>query len=75
MEDEVDDGTMMLRDIIDLETTYSRINGGANEPVLPSDSINDFKLNNVEAKLVLITLKIKKLRKSKLKTQITKMMI
>ena len=31
--DEVDDGTMLLRDIIDLETTYSRINGGANEPV------------------------------------------
>ena len=26
--DEVDDGTMLLRDIIDLETTYSRINGG-----------------------------------------------
>ena len=50
--DEVDDGTMMLRDIIDLETTYSRINGGANEPVLPSDSINDFKLNNVEAQIV-----------------------
>ena len=50
--DEVDDGTMMLRDIIDLETTYSRINGGANEPVLPSDSINDFKLNNVESQIV-----------------------
>jgi len=45
--DEVDDGTMLLRDIIDLETTYSRINGGANEPVLVSQSINDFKLNNL----------------------------
>ena len=43
--DEVDDGTMLLRDIIDLETTYSRINGGANEPVLVSQSINDFKLS------------------------------
>ena len=42
--DEVDDGTMLLRDIIDLETTYSRINGGANEPVLASESINNFKL-------------------------------
>ena len=31
--DEVDNGNVMLRDIIDLETTYSRINGGANEPV------------------------------------------
>ncbi len=32
--DDVDDGTMLLRDIIDLETTYARINGGANEPVI-----------------------------------------
>ena len=31
--DEVDNGNVMLRDIIDLETTYSRLNGGANEPV------------------------------------------
>ena len=45
--DEVDDGTMLLRDIIDLETTYSRINGGANEPVLANQSINDFKLSNL----------------------------
>ena len=44
--DEVDDGTMLLRDIIDLETTYSRINGGANEPVLSNESIENFKLNN-----------------------------
>ena len=41
--DEVDDGTMLLRDIIDLETTYSRINGGANEPVLTTDTLNNFK--------------------------------
>ncbi len=45
--DEVDDGTLLLRDIIDLETTYSRINGGANEPVIVSQSINDFKLSNL----------------------------
>ncbi len=48
--DEVDDGTMLLRDIIDLETTYSRINGGANEPVLASESINNFKLGNLNKK-------------------------
>jgi hypothetical protein len=40
---------MLLRDIIDLETTYSRINGGANEPVLVSENINDFKLSNLNA--------------------------
>ena len=45
--DEVDDGTMLLRDIIDLETTYSRINGGANEPALASESINNFKLTDL----------------------------
>ena len=45
--DEVDDGTMLLRDIIDLETTYSRINGGANEPVLAAESINNYKLSNL----------------------------
>ncbi len=44
--DEVDDGTMLLRDIIDLETTYSRINGGANEPSIINDNINGFKLDN-----------------------------
>ncbi len=50
--DEVDDGTMLLRDIIDLETTYSRINGGANEPVLLKQSIDDFnsiKINSQSA--------------------------
>merc|ERR1712054_72748 len=45
--DEVDDGTMLLRDIIDLETTYSRINGGANEPVLAVETINNYKLTNL----------------------------
>ena len=34
--DEIDDGTMLLRDVIDLETTYARINGGANEPIISS---------------------------------------
>ena len=49
--DEVDDGTMLLRDIIDLETTYSRINGGANEPVLSNESIENFKLNNFKSQI------------------------
>ena len=44
--DEVDDGTMLLRDIIDLETTYSRINGGANEPVIINENINSIKLKS-----------------------------
>ena len=46
--DEVDDGTMLLRDIIDLETTYSRINGGANEPVLINENLNNFRLDNLQ---------------------------
>ncbi len=37
--DDVDNGTMMLRDIVDLETTYSRINGGANEPVISLENV------------------------------------
>ena len=41
--DEVDDGTMLLRDIIDLETTYARINGGANEPVISNDNLKGIK--------------------------------
>ena len=49
--DEVDVGTMLLRDIIDLETTYSRINGGANEPVLSNESIENFKLNNFKSQI------------------------
>ncbi len=46
--DEVDDGTMLLRDIIDLETTYSRINGGANEPVLINENLNNFRFDNLK---------------------------
>ena len=38
---------MLLRDIIDLETTYSRINGGANEPVLVNENLDSLKLNNL----------------------------
>ena len=49
--DEVDDGTMMLRDIIDLETTYSRINGGANEPVIINDNLNEFKFNDLNPQI------------------------
>ena len=44
--DEVDDGTMLLRDIIDLETTYARINGGANEPVLSAENVSKIGLND-----------------------------
>ena len=43
--DEVDDGTMLLRDIIDLETTYARINGGANEPVVSNVNFKSNKSN------------------------------
>ena len=47
--DNVDNGVMMLRDIVDLETTYARINGGANEPInnLQSLVINSDKINTV----------------------------
>ena len=45
--DEIDDGTMLLRDVIDLETTYARINGGANEPTISSYN-KDLKLNKIE---------------------------
>ena len=46
--DEIDDGTMLLRDVIDLETTYARINGGANEPIINSYNNKDLKLNKIE---------------------------
>ena len=42
--DDVDDGTMLLRDIIDLETTYARINGGANEPIISNQNEELIKL-------------------------------
>ena len=45
--DQVDDGTMLLRDIIDLETTYARINGGANEPEIANDNIDKIKFDNL----------------------------
>ncbi|MDB2584486.1 RNA polymerase sigma factor RpoD, partial [Alphaproteobacteria bacterium] len=41
------DGTMLLRDIIDLETTYARINGGANEPEIANDNIDKIKFDNL----------------------------
>ena len=37
----------LLRDVIDLETTYARINGGANEPSIISYN-KDLKLNKIE---------------------------
>ena len=46
--DEIDDGTMLLRDVIDLETTYARINGGANEPIISGYNNKDLKLNKIE---------------------------
>ena len=49
--DEVDDGTMLLRDIIDLETTYARINGGANEPDVSNDSLKSDKSNQLNPTL------------------------
>ena len=58
--DEVDDGTMLLRDIIDLETTYSRINGGANEPALASTNINNFKLTDLNSSNISKELDLKK---------------
>ena len=49
--DEVDDGTMLLRDIIDLETTYARINGGANEPEVSNDNLKSDKSNQLNPTL------------------------
>ena len=46
--DEIDDGTMLVRDVIDLETTYARINGGANEPIISSYTNKNFKLSKIE---------------------------
>ncbi len=47
--DNVDNGSMMLRDIIDLEMTYARLNGGANEPEVKS--IEDIVLKTDEIKI------------------------
>src|SRR6056300_1370510 len=49
--DEADDGTMLLRDIIDLETTYARINGGANEPDIINDNIDKIKFEGLDSVL------------------------
>ena len=49
--DEIDDGSMLLRDVIDLETTYARINGGANEPIVAAENIQDIKLKKVKVKM------------------------
>ena len=49
--DNVDDGTMLLRDIIDLETTYARINGGANEPVVSNENVEVIKLVDSSSKV------------------------
>ena len=51
--DDVDDGTMLLRDIIDLETTYARINGGANEPVISNQNNEEFKQTTGSIKSVI----------------------
>ncbi len=39
--DNVDNGLLMLRDVIDLEMTYARINGGLNEPISNLTNIVD----------------------------------
>ena len=56
--DEVDDGSMLLRDIIDLETTYARINGGANEPVVSNDNIKNAKSNYISTEFKIDSLDI-----------------
>ena len=57
--DEVDDGTMLLRDIIDLETTYARINGGANEPVVSNDNLKNAKSNELNTVLKIHSMDVK----------------
>ena len=51
--DDVDDGTMLLRDIIDLETTYARINGGANEPIISNQNAVAVKLIETSSKVLI----------------------
>ena len=58
--DEVDDGTMLLRDIIDLETTYARINGGANEPVASNDNVKNIKTDGLNSKLKIHDINVNK---------------
>ena len=56
--DEVDDGTMLLRDIIDLETTYARINGGANEPAISNENQRNTKSNELNPVLKIHSLDV-----------------
>ena len=60
--DEVDDGSMLLRDIIDLETTYARINGGANEPVVSNDNIKGVRSNDISTEFKIHSLDINNTR-------------
>ena len=65
--DEVDDGSMLLRDIIDLETTYARINGGANEPIVSNDNIKNAKSNDISAEFKIHSLDINNTRNDVIK--------
>ncbi len=65
--DEVDDGSMLLRDIIDLETTYARINGGANEPIVSNDNIKNAKSNDISTEFKIHSLDINNTRNDVIK--------
>ena len=65
--DEVDDGSMLLRDIIDLETTYARINGGANEPVVSNDNIKNAKSNDISTEFKIHSIDINNSRNDVIK--------
>ena len=65
--DEVDDGSMLLRDIIDLETTYARINGGANEPVVSNDNLKNAKSNDISSDFKIHSLDINNTRNDVIK--------
>ena len=65
--DEVDDGSMLLRDIIDLETTYARINGGANEPVVSNDNIKNARSNDISTEFKIHSLDINNTRNDVIK--------
>ena len=65
--DEVDDGSMLLRDIIDLETTYARINGGANEPVVSNDNLKNAKSNDISTDFKIHSLDINNTRNDVIK--------
>ena len=69
--DNVDNGSMMLRDIIDLETTYARLNGGANEP--ETNKIGEIALNVdvVRVKSHQVELSVKEKEKDIKKDEVT----